>query len=63
MSLIKAIQAGKEHRLPYRKAKAVSYHCRNHGGCEWCEGNRLYSSRRREEAAQYDIKNYEYIYL
>ena len=25
------------------EAKSVSWHCRNHGGCEWCRGNRTYS--------------------
>ena len=31
---------GKEHRKPYRGAKAIDTTCRNHGGCPWCEGNR-----------------------
>lgn len=26
----------------YTKAKAVSKHCRNHGKCSWCWGNRHY---------------------
>lgn len=39
MSLDKAIKSGKEHRKPYRKAKAVDKTCRNHGGCPYCEGN------------------------
>ena len=39
--LDKAIEKGKEHRKPYRGAKAISLHCRNHGGCPWYEGNRL----------------------
>jgi hypothetical protein len=25
--------------------------CGNHGGCPWCEGNRLHASRVREQAA------------
>ena len=32
MSLDKAIEHGKEHRKPYRGAKAVDKTCRNHGG-------------------------------
>ena len=33
MSLDKAIKHGKEHRKPYRGAKAVDKSCRNHGSC------------------------------
>ena len=40
MSLIKAIEHGKEHRKEYRGSKAIDKTCRNHGGCEWCEENR-----------------------
>ena len=47
MSLDKAIEHGKEHRKPYRRAKAVDPYCRNHGGCGFCEGNRLYNSKRK----------------
>ena len=53
MSLDKAIRSGKEHRKPYRGAKAVDSTCRNHGSCGWCEGNRLYSSRKRELKLDY----------
>ena len=47
MSLDKAIKHKKEHRKPYRKAKAVDATCRNHGSCKWCEGNRTYKNRKR----------------
>lgn len=47
MSMDKAILHGKEHRKPYRGAKAVDRTCRNHGGCPWCEGNRKYRSLKR----------------
>jgi hypothetical protein len=59
--LYKAILHGKEKRKMYRGGKAISYHCRNHGGgknakrnkhnweCEWCKGNRLHSNIIREE--------------
>ena len=45
MGLEKAIISGKEHRKPFRGAKAVSVSCRNHGGgyrkeCPWCLKNR-----------------------
>ena len=47
MSLNKAIEHKKEYRKPYRKAKAVSKSCRNHGACKWCEDNRTYKNRKR----------------
>lgn len=49
MALDKAIEHKKEHRKPYRGGKAIDYTCRNHGGCDWCLGNRLYSTRKRIE--------------
>ena len=48
MSLDQGINHKKEHRKQYRGAKAVDKTCRNHGGCPWCEENRMYSKRRRE---------------
>ena len=47
MSLDKAIKSGKEHRKPYRGAKAVDASCRNRGGCEWCQGNRQYKYNKK----------------
>lgn len=40
MSLDKAIQHRKEHREPYRGAKAIAGSCRNGGDCSWCQRNR-----------------------
>ncbi len=48
MSLDKAIKHGKEHREPYRGAKAVDPTCRNHGGCPYCESNRLHKIKKQE---------------
>ena len=48
MSLDKAIKYGKEKRKPYRGGKAVSSQCRNHGGCTWCLGGRLYKHKKNE---------------
>ena len=48
MSLDKAIEHGKEHRKPYRRAKAVDKACRNHGSCPWCRGNRLHKHHKQE---------------
>lgn len=63
MSLDKAIEHGKEHRIQYGEknqpfAKAVDLHCRNHGGrrrqweCEYCKGNRLYKSNKLKEETE-----------
>ena len=43
MGLEKAIEHGKEHRKRYRGSKRFDWSCRNHNGCPWCEGNRMYS--------------------
>lgn len=48
MSLDKAIAHGKEHRKPYRGAKAVDPSCRNHGTCEYCKSNRLHKYERQK---------------
>ena len=42
MSLIKAINSGKEKRKHYRGPKAVCYACCNHCSCSWCRDNRLH---------------------
>lgn len=31
------------------KAKRSSSHCKNHGSCTWCEGNRLYQIKKEIE--------------
>lgn len=43
--LDKAIKSGKEHRKPYRGAKAIDRHCRNHGLCDYCANNRRHNKR------------------
>jgi hypothetical protein len=40
----------KDKRQAYRKSKAFDRSCRNHGGCPYCEGNRLFTNKRREGA-------------
>lgn len=47
MSLDKAINSGKEHRKPYRDSKKFDPSCRNHGGCEYCKGNRLFKFKKQ----------------
>jgi len=48
MSLDKSIAHGKEHRKPYRGAKAIDPTCCNHGSCEWCRQNRTHKFRDKE---------------
>jgi len=50
MSMKKAIKHGKEHRKEYRGAKAISHDCRNHGDCDYCQGNRTHKHKRRAPA-------------
>ena len=59
MSLDKAIQHGKERRKPYHGGKAIDHTCRNHGGCPWCEDNRLYRTKREHERLEEEEKDYE----
>lgn len=47
----KAIQHGKLKRRAYRGSKAIDRTCRNHGSCKYCEANRKYSDKQREEEA------------
>ena len=58
MSLNKAIENGKEHRRPYRRAKAIAKSCRNHGDCPWCMANRLHSQIQIEKRSAEMIKEY-----
>lgn len=48
MSLDKAIKHGKEHRKPFRGAKAVDRSCRNHGDDPWCQGKVKYKKRKSD---------------
>ena len=59
MSLNQSITHGKEHRKPYRGAKAIDRTCRNHGGCEWCKGNRTHKNNKREMKTIYDLEEYK----
>lgn len=56
MSLDKSIESGKEHRKKWRGSKNFDKTCRNHGGCDYCKGNRLYSSTKRKAAAEEKMK-------
>lgn len=56
MSLDKGIKYGKEHRKPYRGAKAFDPCCRNHGADECCKSNRTIQRQRAEQEADAKIK-------
>ena len=67
MSLDKAIEHGKERRRPYHGGKAIDKSCRNHGGCDYCLGNRMYQARRMKakmddielEALRFSLNDFE----
>lgn len=48
----KRIDMSRTKKHPYTGAKRVSRACRNHGGCEWCRGNRTYKNKKREQESK-----------
>lgn len=58
--LDKAIEHGKEHRRPYRGAKAVDPACRNHGSDDWAKDNRLYRSNKLLEKSEQDLDEIDF---
>lgn len=59
MSLDKAIEHKKEHRRPYRGAKAIDRWCCNHGNCIICKENRLYKNNKRINKMNDKMKIYK----
>lgn len=59
MSLNKAIASGKEHRKEYRGGKAVDKMCRNHGGCPWCEGNRINKYKNLDKISKKELQDFD----
>lgn len=57
MSLIKAINSGRERRKQYHGAKAVDYSCCNHGSCPYCRGGRL-RYRKLEKVLNKEMQDY-----
>jgi hypothetical protein len=55
----KAIKSGKEHRKEYRKAKAISMQCRNHGSCIYCLNNRLHKYKIKELSTNQQLKDFK----
>jgi len=67
MSLVKAIAAGREHRVEYGTknqpyCKAVDPTCRNHGSCLWCLNNRTFKDKSKEKNAKKEIKIFNNYY-
>lgn len=58
MALDKAIEHKKEHRKSYYGSKSIDRSCRNHGGCPWCEENRKYKYRKKEESVKDALVEY-----
>ena len=58
MGLEKAIFHGKEKRKEYQGSKRFDRSCRNHGGCAWCEGNRLFKFKKYEEKSIQELKEF-----
>lgn len=56
MSLDKSINSGKERRKQFRGSKRIDRTCRNHGSCDYCKGNRLYSIKKALDGAKEKIK-------
>lgn len=56
MALDKAIEHGKEHRKQYRGSKRIDKTCRNHGGCDFCKGNRLYQTLKAMDSYKDKLK-------
>lgn len=50
---------GKEHRKPYKGSKAIDKSCRNHGGCDWCLGNRKYRYLKILQSCKHKECDYE----
>ena len=61
MALDKAIEHGKEKRKPYKGCRAVDVSCRNHGGCPWCEGNRMHRTNKELLRTQDELED-EFIF-
>lgn len=61
MSLDKAIEHNKEHRKPYRGAKACDKTCRNHGSDDWAKDNRLYRANKLLEKSEQDLEEMDLV--
>ncbi len=59
MSFDKYYPNRKDRRKKYSGAKSVDRSCRCHGGCSYCEGNRMHSTIKQKKKTDYDFLNYK----
>ncbi len=50
-------KTGEPENDTYNRRTHISSGCRHHGACSWCEGNRKHNSKRKEDAAYYEMNN------
>ena len=48
----------REKRKPYRRSKAISKECRNHGGCPYCESGRQWFDTKQRTIADEKLEEY-----
>ena len=48
----------RSRKKEYTGAKKYANSCRNHGGCPYCESNRLHTDRRDRKVADEKIAEY-----
>lgn len=58
MSLLKAIEHGKEKRKHYRGAKAFDWSCTNHGSCKYCTQGRQHKKTVGDKSCKEAIREY-----
>lgn len=63
MSLEKAIQHGKEKRKRYYNSADFDHSCRPHGGCPYCENNRLFATKKAKLHANKEEQENEFFGL
>lgn len=51
-------KTGKKYLDKDRKHQKNSRSCLHHGGCPYCEGNRLYNSRKREKSIAMEVEEF-----
>jgi hypothetical protein len=47
---------GRTYRKEYRESRRFDKSCRCHGGCPYCEENRLHNYRKRRKEADEEIR-------
>ncbi len=49
----------KDKRKKYYRSQAIDPTCRPGGNCSWCEKNRTYSNKKREQLSQELLEEFE----